>query len=373
MPKDKELLLPLDYAEAAVDTMMRTYPAEDLPPKGHFHYHQGVFLSGVYQTFKLNKNKEYLLYIKHWLDAVISPEGEIKEALRAELDDMQPGILLFPMIDHFADPRYKKALDSLIEDVAAIPRTKEDGFWHKNHLPDQMWLDGLYMAGPLLAEYGARFDRPDLLDLVTKQAVLMRKNTRDEKSGLWFHAYDESKKADWADPVTGCSSEFWGRSIGWVPVALLNEMDVMPEESKNYQTLKAIVTELLESICRYQSEEGRWYQVVDKADRADNWPENSVSCLFAAALAKAYRLGLAGEGARTRYLRAYEAVIDSLSWEGEDLQVGNVCIGTGVGDYDFYIHRPVQSNDLHGVGAFLLMCSEIACSERCRAASGLNA
>lgn len=29
-----------------------------------------------------------------------------------------------------------------------------------------------------------------------------------------------------------------------------------------------------------------------------------------------------------------------------------------VGDYDHYIHRPVSANDLHGVGAFLLMCEE---------------
>ena len=37
-----------------------------------------------------------------------------------------------------------------------------------------------------------------------------------------------------------------------------------------------------------------------------------------------------------------------------------VSIGTGVGDYQHYIHRPTSVNDLHGVGAFLLMCAEVA-------------
>ena len=34
----------LFYARAACDTMMRKFAAADLPPKGHFYYHQGVFL-----------------------------------------------------------------------------------------------------------------------------------------------------------------------------------------------------------------------------------------------------------------------------------------------------------------------------------------
>ena len=41
------------YARAACDTLMRKYTARDLPPRGHFHYHQGVFLSGMYETFQL--------------------------------------------------------------------------------------------------------------------------------------------------------------------------------------------------------------------------------------------------------------------------------------------------------------------------------
>ena len=34
---------PLFYAKASVETMMRKFRAQELPPKGHFHYHQGVF------------------------------------------------------------------------------------------------------------------------------------------------------------------------------------------------------------------------------------------------------------------------------------------------------------------------------------------
>ena len=57
--------------------------------------------------------------------------------------------------------------------------------------------------------------------------------------------------------------------------------------------------------------------------------------------------------------KGYEGVIRSLNWEGSDLLIGNVCVGTGVGGYDFYCCRPGDPRDLHGVGAFLLMCTEL--------------
>ena len=34
------------------------------------------------------------------------------------------------------------------EQLAQQPRTASGGFWHMGKYPDQMWLDGLYMAEP---------------------------------------------------------------------------------------------------------------------------------------------------------------------------------------------------------------------------------
>ena len=49
----------LGYAKAACETMMRKFQAADLPPKGHFHYHQGVFLSGMMETWKESGDDRY--------------------------------------------------------------------------------------------------------------------------------------------------------------------------------------------------------------------------------------------------------------------------------------------------------------------------
>lgn len=85
----------------------------------------------------------------------------------------------------------------------------------------------------------------------------------------------------------------------------------------------------------------------------------SCSCLYAAALARAARTGLMSAEAIDAAKRAFDGVVNSLKWQGEDIQIGHVCIGTGVGNYQFYCDRPCVTNDLHGVGAFLLMCTEL--------------
>ena len=161
-----EIREPIYYAKASVDTMMRKFQAADLPPKGHFHYHQGVFLSGVYQTWQLCGEERYFRYMKDWVDSCVDENGEIHTYDRGQLDDIQPGILLFPLYEKTGDVRYKKALDTLLPVIRDFPRNEAGGFWHKQWYPDQMWLDGLYMAGPISAEYGKKFDAPEYLDLV---------------------------------------------------------------------------------------------------------------------------------------------------------------------------------------------------------------
>lgn len=348
---------PLDYALKSCDTMMRRFDAPRLPPIGRFHYHQGVFLSGMYETYCLSGRQELFAYIKSWVDSCVDQDGNIREFDAGQLDDIQPGILLFPLYEKTGDARYKKALDVLLPIIRDFPRNAEGGFWHKDSFLEQMWLDGLYMAGPICAEYGRKFEKSEYLDLVTKQALLMRDKTRDCRTGLWHHAWDCAKKQDWADPVTGLSPEFWGRSIGWVPVAVLDELRYLPENHPDYEKLRTLVRELLEAVCRYQSEDGRWYQVVDKGGEEGNWLETSCSCLFVAAVCRAVENSILPASYLVQAKKGYEAVIRSLEVEGEDLLVGGVCIGTCVGDYRYYCERPTSVNDLHGVGAVLLMCA----------------
>lgn len=349
----------LTYAKAACDTMMRKFRPEELPPVGRFHYHQGVFLSGMYQTYLLCGEEKYFSYVKAWVDSIIDVQGQIHSYDSTQLDDMQPGILLFPLYEKTGDVRYKKALEEMMPHIQNFPKNDAGGFWHKVKYPNQMWLDGLYMAGPVAVMYALFSGQKEYAENAVRQALLMQEKTRDEETGLWYHAWDASGQMQWANPKTGCAPEFWGRSIGWVPVAVLDELELLPADHEKRGELEALVRNLLQAVCRYQSPDGRWYQIVDKGGQTGNWLENSCSCLYTAALCRAVQKGILGAEYLEQARKGYQGVIQSLAWSGSDLEIGDICVGTCVGDYAFYCARPRSVNDLHGAGAFLLMCAAV--------------
>lgn len=83
---------------------------------------------------------------------------------------------MFPLYEKTEDARYKKALDTLLPIIRNFPKNAEGGFWHKESCPEQMWLDGFYMAGPICAEYGVKFKKPEYLDCDEAGALNARKD-----------------------------------------------------------------------------------------------------------------------------------------------------------------------------------------------------
>jgi unsaturated rhamnogalacturonyl hydrolase len=177
-------------------------------------------------------------------------------------------------------------------------------------------------------------------------------------TGLLYHAWDDSREAGWADKETGLSPEFWGRAIGWYAAAVMDILDYIPHEHKRRREFSHAAYEILSALVRFQDyETGLWFQVVNKGDHKDNWFETSCSCLYTYAIAKALKKGTLPKFYSTNLHKGYQGIIKSLKFEGENLIVPNICVGTGVGDLQFYFDRPTVENDLHGMGAFLLMCT----------------
>jgi unsaturated rhamnogalacturonyl hydrolase len=350
----------LDYAKMGADTLICKFSVEELPPKNRFHYHQGVFLSGMERTWLLSGEKKYRDYIKGWIDYYIDGDGRVRFDEHArQFDDMQPAILLYNLYRETSDPRYKKVLDDFAPMVEMWPTNAQGGFWHKYDRPNQMWLDGLYMIGPYSVMYAHYFDKPYFFETIYQQMNLMRRNMTDSKTGLLYHAWDDSRVIGWADKKTGLSAEFWGRAIGWYAVAVMDILDYLPPEHPRQHEFISAGLDIINALVRFQDEEsGLWFQVVDKGDRPGNWLETSCSSLYTYAIAKAIKKGLLHKSYAKYIHRAYQGIIKSLTFEGENLIISNICIGTGVGDYEFYIKRPTVQNDLHGMGAFLLMCTE---------------
>lgn len=361
----QEELTPIQWAEKACEALMSKFEPEQLPPD-RFHYHQGVFLSGMEKCWRETGDQKYYDYIKGWVDSQVLADGSIKKFKPDELDDIQPGVLLYNLYEQTGDERYKKALYTLVPLLKSWKTNPSGGFWHKEHYPNQMWLDGLYMGGPIAAQFGKTFGESEYFDMMTYQALLVGKHTKDPVTGLLYHGWDETKEAKWADPVTGCAPEFWGRAIGWYPVALLEMFEYLPEDHKDKAELVAILQDLLAALIKFQDPAaGLWYQVVDKGDRPDNWLESSCTALYVHAIAKAVRFGYLDASYLKYAWKGYQGVIDTLKFdENGNVVIGNICIGTGIGDYAHYIARPTSENDLHGAGAFILMCVEMSLAQK---------
>jgi unsaturated rhamnogalacturonyl hydrolase len=59
-------------------------------------------------------------------------------SLEYNLDETNPGKLLFPLHERTGDDRCRKAANCLMERWKNQPRTSEGGFWHKQPYPYQM-------------------------------------------------------------------------------------------------------------------------------------------------------------------------------------------------------------------------------------------
>jgi unsaturated rhamnogalacturonyl hydrolase len=350
----------LDYAKMGADTLIRQFPIGELPPKNTFCHHQGVFLAGMERIYLLSGDKKYYDYIKDWVDFCIDENGSVRFFEKAEqFDHMQPSILLFNLYNETRDERYKKVLDGFAPIVEMWPTNAKGGFWHKFDMPNQMRLDLLYMIGPYSAMYAHHFGKPYFYEKIYQQMNLMRRKMTDPKTGLIFHAWDDSRTMEWADKETGLSPELWGRAMGWYATAIMQILDYIPAgHPRQYEFITA-ARDSINALLRFQDEEtGLWFQIVDKGDKTGNWLETSCSLLNTYAVAKAVKTGLVHKSYARHIRRAYEGIIKSLRLDGSNLFVPNLCLSSDVGDYEYYINRPKAENDLLGTGTFLLMCTE---------------
>jgi unsaturated rhamnogalacturonyl hydrolase len=337
----------------------------------HWSYDYGVVFKGMEQVWLMTGNIDYYNYIKRNMDQFLDNDGNIKTYSPGEynIDHINNGKLLLLLYKQTGEMKYKKAAYLLRSQLDTHPRTSEGGFWHKAIYPHQMWLDGLYMGAPFYAEFAELFHEPGAFDDVANQFILMNRHGREPKTGLLYHGWDESREQKWANKETGVSPNFWGRSLGWFSMAIMDTLDFLPESHKDRKEMIDIVKGIIGAILSVQDQStGLWYQVLDQGARKGNYLEASASCMFLYAIIKAVRKGYMGDENIEAAMKAYKGIgnhfveVDSLG----DVNLKSTCMVAGLGGipyrdgtYDYYINAPVKYNDLKGIGAFILGCSEI--------------
>lgn len=337
----------------------------DFRNKPKWEYTNGLVCSAFVKVYQETGEEKYLNYARYYLDSMIREDGTIKTYKQSDynIDRVNSGKVLMEVYKIDSLPKYRMALEHLISQMTEHPKTSEGGFWHKKRYPYQMWLDGLYMGSPFLAQYAAEYDQPALFDVVALQVELIDQYTYDEEKGLYYHGWDESRQQQWADPETGLSPNFWGRAMGWFAMALVDVLDYLPADHPDRSQIIAVLDKMLAGVIQYQDDSGLWWQVVDQGGREGNYLETSCSSMFAYAILKAVQKGYIDEKYLENGNQAFEGVVANYIKTNEDgtVTLQNVCGVAGLGgdpyrdaSYEYYVGEEIRDNDPKGVSPFIM-------------------
>jgi len=308
---------------------------------------------------------EFDAYVRAWYDGILNKYGLIQGKYDQEkynLDHICPARTLISLYQQTPDKRYSAAIEEAREQLRNQPRTESGAFWHKKVYPGQVWLDGLYMAEPFYATYAAVTHETEAFDDIALQFKVAAEKTYDPATGLYRHAWDETRQMFWADPATGQSAHCWGRALGWYTMALEEVIPFFPEDHPGKAELQAILEGILATLPRYADPEtGMWYQVLDCPGREGNYLESTCSAMFTYAYLKAARMGWAvPESIDPRAL--YDSLVKTFIREDADgtLNLTQCCAVAGLGGkenrsgtFDYYIHEKITENDPKGIGPFI--------------------
>jgi unsaturated rhamnogalacturonyl hydrolase len=232
-----------------------------------------------------------------------------------------------------------------------------------------MWLDGLFMAEPFYAWYAKSFKEPDAFEDIVNQFVFIAKHTRDPKTGLLYHGWDESKQQRWANPETGCSPNFWGRAVGWYEIAIVDVLDFLPKNHPRRHELISILRDVSAATLKFRDgKTNLWYQVLDQGKREGNYLEASASCMLTYAFAKGAQKGYLDKNYLTAARESFEGInkyLISVDAKGF-IDLLHTCQGAGLGgnpyrdgSYEYYIGERQRTNDMKGYGPLLLAAIEL--------------
>jgi len=332
----------------------------------NWNYIDGCMLMALMEMAQISGDRRYSDFVERFVDSFVLEDGSIRtwQKEKQTLDDINEGRVLFPLYAMTGKEKYRLAALALHEALEEQPRTHEGSFWHKKIYPNQVWLDGIYMAQVFAALYEKHFGHGDYSDIV-RQVRTVRERMFDEEKKLYYHGYDASRSAFWADPKTGLSQSFWLRAMGWFAAALADLCEILPKgEDRDF--ICGLLGEMMHGVCAYADpQSGMYYQVVDRAGEEGNYLETSGSSMIAYAMLKGARLGVLEKKYAVQGRKTFDGIVNRyLKFVGGQMELGGICLVAGLGPendrrrdgtYAYYISEPVVRNDAKGV-APLVMC-----------------
>ncbi|MCL2204639.1 MAG: glycoside hydrolase family 88 protein [Defluviitaleaceae bacterium] len=343
------------------------------PGKPRWAYESGCVMEALLNLHYATGEQKYFDFVKKIVDWFVNEDGSISDYDVAEynIDHIKMGKSLFDLLEKTGEEKYEKAIKQVYSQLCGHPRIGAGNFWHKKIYPHQVWLDGLYMGQPFYISYELKFNGGRNIADSLLQFVNVREYMRDEKTGLFYHGYDESRAMFWADNETGLSRHFWSRAIAWYVMALVDCAQML-EGPIERETLKRHLKQAVDAMTPY-THQLMYYQVTDKGDTPGNYTETSATCAMAYALMKGARLQLLPESYFDLGRETFNAVVENKLELGDGVFVlRDGCLVSGLGGmrgtgdyklrdgtYDYYVSELRADNEVKTVAIFLYAFAEM--------------
>jgi rhamnogalacturonyl hydrolase YesR len=363
---------PQFWSVATAETIMARWPDYSKAYFDAWTYVNGYALYGFDMLYRATGDKKYFDYTKRYIDLFIDPNGDFRAVAGARgearkvsfnnLDNMMTGNTLVMLYEYTKDERYQKAATTIRRALDDYPRNNDGGFWHARSMNGQWWIDGIFMGQMFLTRYGRSIgDTAYCWDEATRQMTVYAKRAERDHSGLFLHGVYErghgDRKCTWADPNTGLSPEVWSEGLGWYALVMVETLADLPKGHPKWAEMEQIFRRLAAGLKRTQdARSGRWFQVVDKGDRPDNWTDTSGSAMFTYTIAKGIEIGLLDKAEYAGVVeRGYKGITKNAKINDRGLvDIDSACDGVGVQvDYSHYINYRKSINAKEAVAGFL--------------------
>ena len=341
-----------------------------------WNYIDGCMMIALLNMHKITGQARYYDFAENFLDYYVFEDGSIRGFNEDDynLDNICEGRVLFDVYAKSGKEKYRKAIDTLYGQILRQPRTHEGNFWHKAIYPNQVWLDGLYMAQVFYARYTTDLEGGKNYADIRRQFRTVREKMFDPATGLYRHGYDASKTAFWAGE-DGCSRNPWLRSLGWFSAALIDVTAEVKDDPEFVAEMTGIARELAQNLLPYiDADSGMLWQVPNQVGREGNYPETSGSAMVAYFYLKGARLGILDKSYAPVGAKIFQSICDRYLTETDGkLNLGGICLVAGLGPennrrrdgtYEYYISEPIVENDAKGLAPFLMCYTELLLSEK---------
>lgn len=340
--------------------------------KPKWDYTQTLVARALLDVYNHTGDSAILNYVLEFADYFINDDGTIKTYKISDynIDRVNGGNFIYTLYDIRPQQKYLDAIEFSRSQLLTQPRVSEGGFWHKKIYEHQMWLDGLYMAEPFYAHYAAINHEDSLFDDIVKQFAIIDRHTFDATTGLNYHGWDEACKQIWADSITGCSPNFWSRSIGWYVMAIVDVLDYLPVEHAGRHELIDILNRVCNALLPYQDEKTKmWYQLTTLTDVEGNYLESTGTIMYCYAMAKGARKGYLPKEFLKIAQETFDGIVKYSTKVNEDgtVSITNCCAVAGLGgkqqrngSVEYYLSEPIRDDDPKAIGPFIFAAYELA-------------